>query len=154
MATVAITAANLLFDTASANLGVFGAATNTAGAAITTGGSAVATATADGWTVGPPTGRSLADGTLLLILSTDATGDTFSILPGNRTVAAPTTAAVGVVPPSQRGGLATTTYVVAATNTIVVAPDISAHLKIDGTIVVTSTDIGSNLAAVLLPRGA
>ncbi len=154
MATVAITAANLLFDTASANLGVFGAATNTAGAANSTGGSAVATATADGWTVSPATGRSLSDGLLLLILSTDATGDTFSILPGNRTVAAPTTAATGVLPPSMRGGLATTTYVVAANNTIVVAVDPSIHMKVDGTVVVTSTDIGSNLAAVLLPRGA
>ena len=154
MATVAITAASLTFETASANLGVFGANTNTAGAAATTGGSAVATATADGWTISAPTGRSLADGTLVLILSTDATGDTFSILPGNRTVAAPLTAAVGVNPPSMRGGLATATYVVAANNTITVPVDVSIHMKVDGTIVVTSTDIGSNLAAVLYPRGA
>ncbi len=141
MATVAITAANLAFDAASANLGVFGAATNTAGASATTGGSAVATATADGWTISAPAGRSLADGTLLLILSTDATGDTFTI-------------ARGALPPSMRSGLPATTYVVAATNSIVVAPDVSVHLNAAGQIVVTSTDIGSNLAAVLLPRGA
>src|SRR5438477_2866031 len=103
MATVAITAADLAIETASANLGVFGANTNTAGAANSTGGSAVATATADGWTVSAPTGRSLADGTLLLILSTDATGDTFTM-------------AVGARPPSMRAGLAATTYVVAANN--------------------------------------
>lgn len=154
MATVAITAASLTFDTASANLGVFGANTNTAGAAATTGGSEVATATADGWTISAPTGRSLADGTLVLILSTDASGDTFTILPGNRSAASPLVAVTGVVPPSMRGGLAASTYVVAANNTITVPVDVSIHLKPDGTIVVTSTDIGSNLAAVLYPRGA
>lgn len=141
MATVAITAATLAFDAASANLGVFGANTNTAGASATTGGSAVATATADGWTVSAPTGRSLADGLLVLILSTDATGDTFTI-------------AAGVRPPSMRAGLAATTYVVAANNSIVVAIDAAAHLNASGQVVVTSTDIGSNLAAVMLPRGA
>lgn len=154
MTTVAITAANLAFDTASANLGVFGAASNTAGASATTGGSAVATATADGWTISAPTGRSLADGLLLLILSTDATGDTFTIHPGNRLSTDPLTTVVGVRPPSMRGGLAATTYVVAANNTITVAVDPSIHMLSNGTIVVTSTDIGSNLAAVLLPRGA
>jgi hypothetical protein len=141
MATVAITAANLLFDTASANLGVFGAATNTAGAAAATGGGEVPTTVGDGWLISPATGRNLADGTLLLILSTDATGDTFTIVAGNR-------------PPSMRPGLAATTYVVAANNTIVVAPDVAAHLLTAGTIQVTCTDIGSSLAAVSLPRGA
>lgn len=153
MATVAITAASLTLDTASANLGVFGAATNTAGASATTGGSAVATATADGWTISAPAGRSLADGNLVLILSTDATGDTFTILPGNRLSTDPLTTVVGVRPPSMRGGLAATTYVVAANNTITVPVDVAAHMLSNGTIVVTSTDIGSNLAAVLYPRG-
>ena len=46
------------------------------------------------------------------------------------------------------------TVVVAATNTHVYAPDVSRHLQDDGTIVVTCTDIGSNLAAVLMPVGS
>lgn len=109
---------------------------------------------ADGWTISAPAGRSLADGLLLITLSTDATGDTFTILPGNRLSTDPLTAVVGVRPPSMRGGLAATTYVVAANNSIQVAVDVAAHMLSNGTIVVTSTDIGSNLAAVLLPRGA
>lgn len=154
MATVAITAASLTFETMSANLGTFGAATNTAGAATTSGGSAVATATADGWTISAPTGRSLADGLLVLIISADATGDTFTIHPGNRLSTDPLTTVVGVRPPSMRGGLAPTTYVLATVETRIVPVDVSAHMLSNGTIVVTSTDIGSNLAAVLLPRGA
>ena len=139
MATEAITAANLAVGTESANLGVFGAASNTAGAAATTGGSEVPTVVGDGWTISPPAGRSLADGRLLLIISTDATGDTFTITAGDR-------------PPSQRAGLGADTVVVAANNTHVYAPDVSRHLQDDGTLVVTCTDIGSNLAAVLMPR--
>jgi len=139
MTTVAITAADLAYETESANLGVFGAASNTAGDSATTGGSAVPTTVGDGWTVSPPTGRSLADGRLLLILSTDATGDTFTIRAGAR-------------PPSPRAGLGVDTVVVAANNTHIYAPDVSRHIQADGTIIVHCTDIGSNLAAVLMPR--
>ena len=139
MATVAITAADLAYETESANLGVFGAATNTAGAAASTGGSAVPTAVADGWTISPPAGRSLAAGRLALILSTAATGDTFTIRAGDR-------------PPSQGAGKGADTVVVAANNTHVYCPDVSRHIQDDGTIIVHCTDIGSNLAAVLLPR--
>jgi hypothetical protein len=141
MSTTAITAAGLSFETASANLGVFGAASNTAGAAATTGGSAVATTPADGWVISPATGRSLADGLLLLIFSTDATLDTFTITAGDR-------------PPSMSTGLGAKTVDVAANNTKVIAVDVSRHLQDDGTIVVTCTDAGANLAAVMLPRGA
>lgn len=139
MATTAITAANLAAGTESANLGVFGAATNTAGAAATTGGSAVATTPTDGWVISPPAGRSLSDGRLLLLLSTDATLDTFTIVAGDR-------------PPSPRAGLGADTIAVAANNTHAYAPDVSRCMQDDGTIIVTCTDAGANLAAVLMPR--
>jgi hypothetical protein len=141
MTTVAIVALDLPFETTPAHLGTFGAATNTAGAALSTGGSAVATATADGWTISAPAGRNLSDGLLLLILSADSTGDTFTV-------------AAGAQPPSARFGLGSFAIAVAATTTVVIALDMARHMKANGTIVVTSTDIGSNLAAILLPRGA
>lgn len=141
MAVVAITAANLTFETASAGLGVFGAASNTAGDSATTGGSAVATTASDGWLISAPTGRSLADGTLVLIFSAANTGDTFTITAGNR-------------PPSQRADLAATTVTVTANKTFIYCPDVAAHLKTAGTIQVTATRTDSNLAAVLIPRGA
>ncbi len=151
MATVAITAANPGFDAATADLGAFGGTTNGSGLGAN---GIVATATADGWTISPVSGRSLADGTLVLILTSDASGDTFTILPGNRSAAAPLTAVTGVVPPSMRGALAAKTYTLAAQDTVVVFPDVSECIKPDGTIVITSTDIGSSLAAIQAPRGA
>lgn len=141
MTTVAITAANLTFETVSANLGVFGAASNTAGAAAATGGSEVATTAADGWTISAPTGRSLAEGTLVLIFSAAATGDTFTI-------------AAGTKPPSMRAGLAAKTVTITANQTFVFCPDVAAHLNASGQIVITATRTDSNVAAVLIPIGA
>ena len=140
MATVAITAANLLIETVSANLGVFGAASNTAGASATTGGSEVATVAADGWTISAPTGRSLADGLLLLLFSGANTGDTFTI-------------AAGTKPPSQRAGLAAVTVTITANNTFAYCLDPAAHLNASGQVVITATRTDSNVAALMLPRG-
>lgn len=151
MATVVITPATPAFDTATADLGAFGGTTNGSGLGAN---GIVATATADGWTITPPTGRNLAEGTLVLLLTADASGDTFTILPANRLTTDPLTTVVGVRPPSMRGGLAGLPLVLAAQDTVMVFPDVSRYILSDGTIKVTSTDIGSSLAAAIAPRGA
>lgn len=151
MATVVITPATPAFDVQTADLGAFGGTTNGSGLGAN---GIVATATADGWTITPPTGRSLAEGTLVLLLTADASGDTFTVLPGNRLPSDPLTTVVGVKPPSMRGGLAPVTYVLAAQDTVMVFPDVSKCITAAGTIIITSTDIGSSIAAAIAPRGA
>ncbi len=129
MATTAITAESLAYNTESADLATVGGGS---------GNGIVATTPSDGWVISAPAGRNLADGQLVLMLTADATGDTFTIRRGDR-------------PPSMRTGLAEDTVVLAALDNRFYAPDVSLSLQDDGTILVTATDAGSSLAAILLP---
>ena len=130
MATTAVTAESLELNSPSADLPDAGGGT---------GNGLVATTPTDGWVISPEAGRHLADGKLILRLTADATGDTFTIVAGDR-------------PPSARADLGNLAIVLAASDTKFVAIDGGRFIQDDGTILITAVDAGSALTAIHLPR--
>ena len=95
----------------------------------------VATTPSDGWVISPPSGKSF--GALCrLTLGVDASGDTFTILAGDRY-------------PAQRADLGNATIVLAASDVRYVDIETSRFLQSDGTINVTCGDTGSTLTAIM-----
>lgn len=105
------------------------------------GNGIVATTPSDGWVISPPSGVEFANERLLLTLGVDASGDTFTIAAGNRF-------------PAQRAGLGALTVTLAASDVRYLVVETSRFLKSNGTIVVTCTDAGSTMTAVMLPKAA
>ena len=132
MATTAIATALLTLNTRSNDLDPV----NGGGS----GNGIVATTPSDGWVISPPSGLAF-DERLLLTLGVDASGDTFTILGGDRF-------------PAQRADLGNMTVVLAASDIRYIAIETSRFLQNDGTILVTATDAGSTLTAVMLPKAA
>ena len=104
----------------------------------------VATTPTDGWVVAAPVsgivgGVLVGDTDLLLKFLADATGDTFTIVAGDR-------------PPSQRTGLGNLLVVLAASDVRYILIDKSRFLQDDGTILVTATDAGSTCYAFTIPK--
>lgn len=130
MATTAITCELLTLATRSSDLDPV----NGGGS----GNGIVATTPSDGWVISPPSGVQF-DERLLLTLGVDASGDTFTVTAGTRY-------------PAQRADLGTLSVVLAASDVRYVAIETSRHLRSNGTIVVTATDAGSTLTAVMLPK--
>ena len=104
------------------------------------GNGIVATAVADGWVVSPPSGQQF-DERLFFVLYSDATGDTFTFKAGDRY-------------PAQRADLGDMTVVLAALDERHIVIETSRFLQNDGTINVTSLDIGSALTALMMPKSA
>lgn len=108
---------------------------NTMSADILDADGTVATTPADGWVIaaaGNPGSR------LLLKFLADATGDTVTILAGDR-------------PPSQRAGLGNLAIVLAASDVRYICVEASRFLQDDGSIHATCTDAGTSCIAFLLP---
>lgn len=76
---------------------------------------------------------------LLLLFEADGSGDTVTILAGDR-------------PPSQRAGLGDITVVLAASDLRAVAIEAARFLQDDGSIRATCTDDGTLCSALILPR--
>lgn len=131
MATTAISCPQLVVNVASADLPDAGGGS---------GNGIVATTPTDGWVISPPSGVQF-DERLLLRLTVDASGDTFTIVAGDR-------------PPAQRAGLGNMTVVLAASDTKFIAIETSRFMQNDGTILVTCVDAGSALTALMLPKAA
>lgn len=131
MATTAITTALLTLNTASADLAEAGGGT---------GNGIVATTPTDGWVISPPSGVAF-DGRLLLRIAADASGDTFTFVAGDRY-------------PAQRADLGNMTVTLAASDAKFIAIETSRFLQNDGTILVTCTDAGSTMTALMLPKAA
>ena len=129
MATTAVATELLVTNTISADLPDAGGGT---------GNGLVATTPADGWVISPPAALAF-DERLILRLTVDATGDTFTVTAGDRY-------------PAQRADLGNLSLVLAASDTRFVAIETSRFLQNDGTIVVTATDAGSALTALFLPK--
>ena len=132
MSTTAITTPQLVLNTLSNNLVDAG------------GGSAngiVATTPADGWVISPPSGQSFGDGDrLILRLFQDSSGtETFTVVAGDRY-------------PAQRADLGNMTLSVGASESRFVAIECSRFMQKDGTILVTATDTGATLTALMLPK--
>lgn len=134
MATTAIACELLTLNTRSADLDPV----NGGGS----GNGIVATTPADGWVVSPPSGLSFGDNyRVFFTLGVDASGDTFTITAGDRY-------------PAQRADLGNMTVVLAASDVRYVCVEASRFMQNDGTIVVTCTDAGSTLTAIMLPKAA
>jgi len=100
----------------------------------------VATTPADGWEISPPSGEQF-DERLMLILYADATGDDFTVKAGDRY-------------PAQRADLGDLTVTLAALDERHLIIETSRFLQNDGTIVVTASDAGSALTALMMPKTA
>ena len=127
MATTAITAERLTLNTRSADLDP-----------VNGGGSLngiVATTPTDGWVISAPTG-SMFGTTLRLTLGADASGDTVTIVAGDRY-------------PAQRVDLGNMTVTLAASDVRYIEIETSRFLQNDGTIQVTATDAGTTLTAII-----
>jgi hypothetical protein len=122
MATTAITPTPLVVDTESAD--------------ILDGDGTVATTPADGWVIAAPVAP---DTDVLLKFLVDATGDTITIVAGDR-------------PPSPRSGLGNLSLVLAASDVRYIIVDKSRFLQDDGTILVTATDAGTSCYAFTIPK--
>ena len=130
MATTAIATELLVLNTRSADLDPV----NGGG----TGNGKVATTPTDGWVISPPSGLAFDD-RLLLTFGADASGDTVTILGGDRY-------------PAQRADLGNMTITLAASDVRYVSIETSRFLQNDGTILVTCVDAGTTCTAVMLPR--
>ena len=127
MSTTAIACELLVLNTRSADLDP-----------VNGGGSAngiVATTPTDGWVVSPPSGKQFG-ATVRLTLGVDASGDTFTIVAGDRY-------------PAQRADLGNLSVVLAASDIRYIDIESSRFLQNDGTIQVTATDAGSTLTAIM-----
>ncbi len=122
MATTAITPTPLVVDTESAD--------------ILDAAGTVATTPTDGWVVAAPVAP---DTMVLLKFLVDASGDTITIVAGDR-------------PPSQRSGLGNLSLVLAASDVRYIIVDKSRFLQDDGTILVTCTDAGTTCYAFTIPK--
>lgn len=131
MATTAIATELLVLNTRSADLPDAGGGT---------GNGLVATTPADGWVVSPPAGLAF-DERLWFRLTVDASGDTFTFLAGDRY-------------PAQRADLGNLAIVLAASDTRFICIETSRFVQNDGTILVTATDAGSALTAMMQPKAA
>ena len=127
MATTAITCELLAMNARSADLDPV----NGGGS----GNGIVATTPADGWVISPPSGKQFG-ATCSLTLGVDASGDTFTILAGDRY-------------PAQRADLGNATVVLAASDVRHVDIECARFLQNDGTILVTCVDTGSTLTAIM-----
>ena len=121
MATTAITLTTLSINTVSAD--------------ILDAGGTVATTPADGWVIAALVN---AGGRVLLKFLVDGTGDTITLLAGDR-------------PPSQRVDLGNLSLVLAANDVRYICVEASRFLQDDGTIHATCTDAGTSCLAFLLP---
>ena len=130
MATTAIATELLVLNTAGANLVDAGGGS---------GNGIVATTPTDGWIISPPTNETFGNGRLILRLTVDGSGDTFTIVGGTRY-------------PAQRADLGNMTVVLAASQSKFIVIETSRFLKTDGTILITATDAGSVVMAEMLPR--
>ena len=131
MATTAITCELLAINARSADLDPV----NGGGS----GNGIVATTPSDGWVISPPSGRQFGS-TCRLTLGVDASGDTFTVLAGDRY-------------PAQRADLGNITVVLAASDVRYVDLETARFLQNDGTILVTATDTGSTLTCIMGVRG-
>jgi len=113
-------------------------AINVAGADLPDASGVVATTPADGWVIAA--GARGGDRLLLKFLA-DATGDTVTILAGDR-------------PPSQRTGLGNLAIVLAASDVRHVCVEASRFLQDDGSIHATCVDAGTMCWAFILPKVA
>ena len=98
----------------------------------------VATTPADGWEISPPSGETMGE-RLILRLIADATGDTAVVKAGDRY-------------PAQRADLGDMNVVLAASDVRYIAIETSRFLQNDGKIIVTCTDAGTILLAMMLPK--
>jgi hypothetical protein len=98
----------------------------------------VASTPSDGWEIQPPTGETLGD-RLILRLIANGSGDTFTVTAGDRY-------------PAQRADLGNLTLTLAAADVRYISIETSRFLQNDGKIIVTATDAGSILLAVILPK--
>ena len=126
MATTAIVPEVLAVNTRSADLPDAGM----------TGNGIVATTPSDGWVIAAATN---AGNDMILKFLADATGDTVTILAGDR-------------PPSQRSGLGNLSIVLAVSDVRFVVIEKSRFLQDDGTILATCTDAGTSCMALQLPK--
>lgn len=127
MATTAIACELLTLNTRSADLDPV----NGGGS----GNGIVATTPSDGWVISPPSGKTWG-ATCRLTLGVDASGDTFTVKAGTRY-------------PAQRADLGDMTVVLAASDIRYIDIETSRFLKSDGTILVTATDAGSTITAIM-----
>lgn len=109
---------------------------NVASADILDADGTVATTPADGWVIAAPLGR---DTDLLLKFLVDATGDTVTVVAGDR-------------PPSQRTGLGNLAIVMAVSDVKYIIVEKSRFLQDDGTFLVTCTDTGTTCRAFTIPK--
>lgn len=129
MSTTAIACELLVLNTRSADLPDAGGGS---------GNGIVATTPSDGWVISPPSGQVLGE-RLVIRFTADATGDTFVFTAGDRY-------------PAQRADLGPMSIVLAASDTRFISIETSRFLQNDGTIIVTCTDTGSALTALMLPK--
>lgn len=104
------------------------------------GNGIVATTATDGWVISPPSGQEFNE-RLILRFSADGTGDTVTILAGDRY-------------PAHRVDLGNMTVVLAASDTRYISIETSRFLQNDGTIHATCTDSGTVCLALMLPKAA
>lgn len=129
MATTAIATELLTLNTRSTDFDAAGGGS---------GNNIVATTPADGWVISPPSGQVLGE-RLVLRLIADASGDTVVIKAGDRY-------------PAQRVDLGDMNVTLAASDVRYIAIETSRFLQNDGTILVTCTDTGTILTAIMLPQ--
>ena len=98
----------------------------------------VATTPADGWVLSPPSGLQF-DERLVLLCAADATGDTITVLAGDRY-------------PAHRADLGNLSIVLAAWDLRMVSIETSRFMQNDGTILMTAVDAGTTIDAAMLPR--
>ena len=109
---------------------------------IATGGGTlnnlVATTPSDGWEIQPPAGETLGERLILRIIA-NGTGDTLTFKAGDRY-------------PAQRADLGDMDVVLAADDVRYISIETSRFLQNDGKIIVTATDAGSILLAMIVPK--
>lgn len=129
MATTAVTCELLTLNTRSTDFPAAGAGS---------ANNLVATTPADGWVVSPPSSETMGE-RLIFRLIADASGDTVTFTKGDRY-------------PAQRADLGDMDVTLAASDVRYIAVETSRFLQNDGTIVVTCTDAGTILLAMMLPK--
>lgn len=129
MSTTAVTTELLVTNTLSADLVDAGGGS---------GNGIVASTPSDGWVVSPPSGLAF-DERLVFKLVADGTGDTVVFTAGDRY-------------PAQRADLGSLSLTLGASEAKYVAVETSRFLQNNGTIVVTCTDAGTTLTALMLPK--
>ena len=131
MSTTAITCELLAVNVRSSDLAAVGGGS---------GNGIVATTPTDGWVVSPPSGQQF-DARLMFILYADASTDTFTFVAGDRY-------------PAQRADLGNMTVAMGALDERHIVVETSRFLQDNGTILVTATDAGSALTALMMPKAA